>query len=827
MAAAMNRAKRRNNIVWLLSLLCFTSTGARHDGTGKGKYSPKQTDVDEKQHNAVKILYEATNMASTESTSRGHGWFEDKYNLGNNIFAICSFEGIECKYPDGKDQSTIIGIHLPNMGMSGSLPEAAFSALPNLESINFASNALRGTLPQTFLDLGKLKKVDLSNNELSGTFPAFKAAEATLSKLMVGHNKLHSTLPAEAICPLHNLKSLDISGNEEMHGTLPSCIEDFNDLSTFKFDGVGLHGSIPTNLCSFHRPMNELDPNVFGCDAIACPMGSFEPTKGRQSSDQTPCRPCHHEKTQDSILVMGATTCSETQSIIVSESTESPSFAPFLVPAFKPSSSFHPSRDKTVVPTVLASLNASHLFVPTTTTISPDTSPTNPLATVPPSFTSTNIRLEDNATLILVPTTTTTRPDTAPTNPHDTVPPSSASTNAEHEDNATLIPHDSLRIKYSLNLDVVLVGINRMLHVELEVRLMEDTIMDFLVQLQDGKTSDSFLALIQVTLTGQRLITDGQIQAGNHVQFHKTMPLNLRRLQSASGISALVMSTEVVVAKSVTSEGTELDMIDDMNDNIAEFVQLVRDEFRVTTLFEAQPIEGLKDPPVTTAAVVDSAFVDHDGDIINRDESRPRLALLWSALALASVSVFSVAFLHVLRCRRRVEVRYRRQPHSGPSVGRPTSSVDDNGNTMSTHNTVSRNSNRTNTTQAEERGEVIPGMDTHSSSRSWKNRYTASRWNTFHRSRSVPDSSYLHGDISSLTVSTAANWRSHSLRDLLDPYGTEDVWSVAPDDDLVTSVNGSSCCDGSGGGGGGSSRPNQPSNEYGIESDDVVASQRP
>jgi hypothetical protein len=253
MTTARKKAQQGSCTIWLLSLLCYKGTSARPTGTSKGKYSPKQADVDEKQHDAVKLLYDATNMGSPQSTSRGHGWFEDKHNLGDNVFAICSFKGIECTYPDEPDgtfQSAIVGIHLQNMGMSGSLPEAVFSSLPHLDSVSFAFNALRGSIPQSFLDLGKLENVDLSNNVLTGTFPVFNAAEATLSKLTLKHNRLHSTLPPEALCPLTNLKSLDISGNEEMHGTLPACLQDFNALSTFKFDGVGLHGTIPTALCT-------------------------------------------------------------------------------------------------------------------------------------------------------------------------------------------------------------------------------------------------------------------------------------------------------------------------------------------------------------------------------------------------------------------------------------------------------------------------------------------------------------------------------------------------------------------------------------------------
>jgi hypothetical protein len=354
-----------------------------------------------------------------------------------------------------------------------------------------------------------------------------------------------------------------------------------------------------------------------------------------------------------------------------------------------------------------------------------------------------------------------------------------------------------------------------MLRVDREVPRMEDTIIEFLIQLQDGKAADAFVALIQATLTGQRLITDGQLLEGNHVNLR--IPLNLRRLQSATGLSALVISVEVVLARLVNLEGADLDLIEDMNDNMAEFVRLVRDAFGLTNLFEAQTWKEGKDPPATAGAFVDNAFVDQDSGII-RDDSRPRLALLWSALTLASVSAFSAALLHVVRWRRNVGVSY------APSVARATSSFDDNSNTTSTH--PAKSSNRNYTTQAEERGEGMAGIDNRSAFRRWKlstakgvvSGGSASRWNTFSWSRSLPGT---HGG------TPAKSWRSHSLLDLLDPHGFEDIWSVAPDDDLCKSVNGSSRCDENLGEGDESSRPTQDSKEYDKEVDGVVISQGP
>lgn len=51
--------------------------------------------------------------------------------------------------------------------------------------------------------------------------------------------------------------------------------------------------------------MNGLNPNPFGCDAVACPAGTYQPFSGRQASDDMPCLQC-----QSPSNVIGSKICS-------------------------------------------------------------------------------------------------------------------------------------------------------------------------------------------------------------------------------------------------------------------------------------------------------------------------------------------------------------------------------------------------------------------------------------------------------------------------------------------------------------------------------------
>jgi hypothetical protein len=136
---------------------------------------------------------------------------------------------------------------------------------------------------------------------LSGTFPNV-ISSPSLSRLSVHRNAISGTIPS-SICKLTNLVVLDISQLTRMRGIIPTCFGDLTALTAFRVTDIGLGGTVPATLCNV-RDMNGLTPNVFGCDAIACPTGTFQRAVGRQSKEETPCIRCDVPSN-----VIGSTTC--------------------------------------------------------------------------------------------------------------------------------------------------------------------------------------------------------------------------------------------------------------------------------------------------------------------------------------------------------------------------------------------------------------------------------------------------------------------------------------------------------------------------------------
>ena len=95
----------------------------------------------------------------------------------------------------------------------------------------------------------------------------------------------------EELCGLkNNLNTVDLSNNFDMKGSIPECFGDLS-LSALRVDNIGFTGTVPKGLCTV-RNMNGLTPNPFGCAAIACPAGTYQPLNGRQQSNDSSCLPC-------------------------------------------------------------------------------------------------------------------------------------------------------------------------------------------------------------------------------------------------------------------------------------------------------------------------------------------------------------------------------------------------------------------------------------------------------------------------------------------------------------------------------------------------------
>jgi hypothetical protein len=229
----------------------------------------------------------------SESSMLLHNWVFDSDAIH---VTYCNFTGVTCD-----DNNMVTQIELNNTQLAGSLPDSigVFSKLRRLRLFN---NSIQGTVPDSLLQISTLKLLNLGQNRISGTLPEFTSSSLCLSRLSFNRNAISGAIPA-SICRLTNLVVFEISQLTRMHGFIPDCFSALTALASLRVSDIGLTGTVPIELFN-ERVINGLSPNTFGCDAIACPVGTFQRAVGRQFSDVTTCTLCNVPSN-----VIGTTTC--------------------------------------------------------------------------------------------------------------------------------------------------------------------------------------------------------------------------------------------------------------------------------------------------------------------------------------------------------------------------------------------------------------------------------------------------------------------------------------------------------------------------------------
>ncbi|KZV51921.1 putative inactive receptor kinase-like [Dorcoceras hygrometricum] len=180
----------------------------------------------------------------------------------NSSNPICtSWIGITCS----KDGTRVIGIHLPGVGLYGSIPEKTIGNLDALRVISLHTNFLNGNLPSDVLSILSLRSVYLQKNNFSGGIPLYLSPR--LSVIDLSSNSLSGTIPN---LDLPRLRLLNLSFNS-FDGPIPSALEKFPVSS---FVGNSHLCGPPLPYCSglspapapvpLPKPKNSSSPEMFG-----------------------------------------------------------------------------------------------------------------------------------------------------------------------------------------------------------------------------------------------------------------------------------------------------------------------------------------------------------------------------------------------------------------------------------------------------------------------------------------------------------------------------------------------------------------------------------
>ena len=127
--------------------------------------------------------------------------------------------------------------------------------LPHLQVLNLYKNNLSGSLPPQWgsssseQGLGELQIIRLDQNDLTGTIPIewCQLNEKTLEQLILANNDLAGSIPS-CLSRLTRLKDFSVLNNE-LSGSIPSSLGNLSNLEVFHSAGNRLRGEMPQTIC--------------------------------------------------------------------------------------------------------------------------------------------------------------------------------------------------------------------------------------------------------------------------------------------------------------------------------------------------------------------------------------------------------------------------------------------------------------------------------------------------------------------------------------------------------------------------------------------------
>ncbi|KAK4837118.1 hypothetical protein QYF36_002935 [Acer negundo] len=134
-----------------------------------------------------------------------------------------SFNQLSGKIPEhlAKGCTSLRLLVLSNNSIQGQIFSSNFS-LTNLLRLQLDSNNFTGRIPDSLSKASNLAGLYLSDNKISGGIPSWLGTISSLEDIIMPNNHLEGPIPLE-FCRLNNLEVLDLTGNNYISGSLPSC----------------------------------------------------------------------------------------------------------------------------------------------------------------------------------------------------------------------------------------------------------------------------------------------------------------------------------------------------------------------------------------------------------------------------------------------------------------------------------------------------------------------------------------------------------------------------------------------------------------------------
>ncbi|GAB4853680.1 Pollen receptor-like kinase 3 [Ancistrocladus abbreviatus] len=142
---------------------------------------------------------------------------------------------------------SVVGVNLPDMGLSGAIDVHALSQLPNLGALSLINNSFTGSIP-LLNKLTQLRFLYLNKNKFSGEIPpGFFSGELAIKRLWLSDNQFSGKIP-DSLGKLTNLQQLHLENNK-FSGQIPDISQ--KSLKDLNFSSNNLEGEIPASMTRF------------------------------------------------------------------------------------------------------------------------------------------------------------------------------------------------------------------------------------------------------------------------------------------------------------------------------------------------------------------------------------------------------------------------------------------------------------------------------------------------------------------------------------------------------------------------------------------------
>ncbi|CAN6724181.1 unnamed protein product [Malus baccata var. baccata] len=151
----------------------------------------------------------------------------------------------------GTEWCQVISSSLPNLRVL-SLSDApgpvdqSLTKLQSLSVLRLASNYFSGPIPGFLANFSNLREFSWDANNVSAPFPRFFANFSKLTSLSLSFCSLQGTFPKE-IFQIPTLQIIDLSGNEELHGSFPEFPNN-GSLRSLRLDSTNFSGLLPGSI---------------------------------------------------------------------------------------------------------------------------------------------------------------------------------------------------------------------------------------------------------------------------------------------------------------------------------------------------------------------------------------------------------------------------------------------------------------------------------------------------------------------------------------------------------------------------------------------------